>query len=123
MVSVDRNIDKNIGSRLRSYREAKDMSQSELGNALGVTFQQVQKYESGKNRVSGSSIHLLCRALGVTPNELLGYTNGSRKHQDVFEIINENDLVQVILALNALSPAKRHHAVKLMMNLIRWVAA
>jgi transcriptional regulator with XRE-family HTH domain len=47
-------IDQHVGSRLRMRRMMLDMSQSGLGDALGITFQQVQKYEKGTNRVSSS---------------------------------------------------------------------
>ena len=43
-------IDKHVGSRVRMRRLMLDMSQTDLGNALGLTFQQVQKYEKGANR-------------------------------------------------------------------------
>src|SRR5438309_11915395 len=47
-------IDKHVGSRVRMRRMMLDMSQSDLGDALGITFQQVQKYEKGTNRISAS---------------------------------------------------------------------
>lgn len=57
--------DRQIGAALHAVREAKGYSQSELGRKVGVTFQQVQKYEKGVNRVSGSMMVALSRALGV----------------------------------------------------------
>jgi len=47
-------IDKHVGSRVRTRRMMLGMSQTTLGDALGITFQQVQKYEKGTNRVSAS---------------------------------------------------------------------
>jgi transcriptional regulator with XRE-family HTH domain len=58
-------IDKRVGARLRMRRIMLHMSQTELGNALGVTFQQVQKYEKGSNRVSASRLQYLCEVLNV----------------------------------------------------------
>jgi transcriptional regulator with XRE-family HTH domain len=49
------------------------LTQQELGKALGVTFQQIQKYETGANRVSGSRLLEICQALDVDPNHLLGW--------------------------------------------------
>jgi len=49
-------IDKHVGSRVRMRRMMLSMSQEKLGGALGLTFQQVQKYESGANRVSASRL-------------------------------------------------------------------
>lgn len=44
-------IDISVGSRIRFYRKSRHVSQMELAKRIGVTFQQVQKYENGKNRV------------------------------------------------------------------------
>jgi transcriptional regulator with XRE-family HTH domain len=49
-------IDKHVGSRVRMRRMMLGMSQTNLGDALGLTFQQVQKYEKGTNRVSASRL-------------------------------------------------------------------
>ena len=58
-------IDKHVGARLRLRRSTMDMSQSELGKELGVTFQQVQKYERGTNRIGASRLFNVARVLGV----------------------------------------------------------
>ena len=58
-------IDRRIGQNLRDKRLAASMSQEALGDALGVTFQQVQKYEKGVNRVSASGLWLAAVAIGV----------------------------------------------------------
>ena len=49
------------------------MSQQHLSNALGVTFQQVQKYEKAMNRISAGRLLEVCRVLQVDPNYLLGW--------------------------------------------------
>ena len=49
-------IDRHVGTRIRMQRMVRDLSQTELGNAVGVTFQQMQKYEKGANRVSASRL-------------------------------------------------------------------
>lgn len=59
-------IDKAIGSRIRMYRKALGLSQSDLARELGITFQQVQKYESGANRVAASRLWSIADALGVS---------------------------------------------------------
>jgi transcriptional regulator with XRE-family HTH domain len=51
---------------MRGSRLAINMSQSHLGEKLGVTFQQIQKYESGRNRVSAARLFEICKALDVT---------------------------------------------------------
>ena len=57
--------DKHIGSRLRMRRRMLDLSQADLGNALGITFQQVQKYEKGVNRISASRLQHMSQILKV----------------------------------------------------------
>jgi transcriptional regulator with XRE-family HTH domain len=49
-------VDCHVGQRVKFARLAKDMSQTSLGDAVGVTFQQIQKYEKGSNRTSASRL-------------------------------------------------------------------
>src|ERR1700742_1045518 len=65
-------IDKRIGTAIRLQRMKLGLSQTQLGKLLGVTFQQVQKYEQGTNSVASTRIGDLCQALNVSPNELFG---------------------------------------------------
>jgi transcriptional regulator with XRE-family HTH domain len=58
-------IDKHVGSRLRMRRKMLGMSQEKLGEALKITFQQVQKYEKGTNRVSASRLQHMSHILQV----------------------------------------------------------
>jgi transcriptional regulator with XRE-family HTH domain len=58
-------IDTHVGSRIRLRRTLMGMSQERLGEALGLTFQQVQKYERGVNRVGASRLFDLSRVLDV----------------------------------------------------------
>ena len=58
-------IDKEIGGRVRMRRVSIGMSQEKLGDMLGLTFQQVQKYEKGMNRISVARLVEIARILGV----------------------------------------------------------
>src|SRR5260370_2554777 len=58
-------IDRHVGSRVRMRRMMLGMSQEKLGDALGLTFQQVQKYEKGMNRVSASRLQHISQILQV----------------------------------------------------------
>jgi len=58
-------IDKHVGSRVRMRRMMLGMSQEKLGNALGLTFQQVQKYEKGTNRIGASRLQQIAQILQV----------------------------------------------------------
>jgi transcriptional regulator with XRE-family HTH domain len=59
-------VDRYIGARMREQRLALSMSQQRLGKELGVSFQQIQKYERGVNRVSASRLYRICKALNVS---------------------------------------------------------
>jgi transcriptional regulator with XRE-family HTH domain len=59
-------IDKHVGSRVRMRRMMLGMSQEKLGDALGLTFQQVQKYEKGTNRIGASRLQQISNILQVS---------------------------------------------------------
>lgn len=61
-------IDVHVGRQLRLLREKRKISQTAIGEACGVSFQQIQKYERGANRISASVLWKLCQELGVKPN-------------------------------------------------------
>jgi transcriptional regulator with XRE-family HTH domain len=59
-------VDKHVGSRVRMRRMMLAMSQEKLGDALGLTFQQVQKYEKGTNRIGASRLQQISHILQVS---------------------------------------------------------
>src|SRR5215207_10273174 len=73
-------IDKHVGSRVRMRRVLIGMSQEKLGEALGLTFQQVQKYEKGTNRIGASRIQQISEILQVPVSFLFeGGPSGSAR--------------------------------------------
>ena len=85
-------IDVHVGSRIRLRRTLLAMSQERLGDALGLTFQQVQKYERGVNRVGASRLFDLSRVLDVPisfffddmPETVTGTGAGLSENEDPF---------------------------------------
>lgn len=63
-------VDIHVGKQLRIHRLALRVSQQDLAEALSVSFQQIQKYESGANRISASKLYKAARALGIAPSAL-----------------------------------------------------
>ncbi len=59
-------VDVVVGAAIRQRRKSLGMSQEQLGQALGLTFQQIQKYERGSNRISASKLYEAATALGVS---------------------------------------------------------
>src|SRR5258705_12040742 len=82
-------IDKHVGSRVRMRRMMLSMSQEKLGDALGLTFQQVQKYEKGTNRIGASRVQQISQILQVPVAFLfegapdLSHPNGANDIQPV----------------------------------------
>lgn len=68
-------FDADVGAAIRATRMAKHISQERLAEAIDVTFQQVQKYEKGINRLSLSRALDICEALGVELSDLLPKKN------------------------------------------------
>jgi transcriptional regulator with XRE-family HTH domain len=67
-----KSIDVEIGARIRATREVLGVSQTVLGEALGVTYQQIHKYEQGINRISAATLVRMCQSLKISPMEILG---------------------------------------------------
>ena len=114
---VANEIDEGIGHRLKSFRLAAKMPQEQLGKSLGVTFQQIQKYEKGKNRLSGSRLIKAAETLKVSPTQLLG-ANGSGKADGEFDALAEPAVNIMVREMKKLSPHQRRAAARAMTALI-----
>ena len=110
-VSADK--EKELGARLRGYRNYRGMSQSDLGKHLGVTFQQVQKYEKGVNRISGMRILEIAKLLGISVSTLLGEDSSV---EPVGEISPES--LGLVRRLEAMPKASRRSATEAMLRII-----
>ena len=75
-------IDVHVGMKIRSRRLAAGVSQQRLGEALGIAFQQLQKYETGVNRVSAARLFDLSRALNVPIRYFFDHESGNLLQPD-----------------------------------------
>lgn len=66
MKQAEKELDTVIGKTLRTRRVMSGLSQDQLGNAVGVTFQQVQKYEKAMNRISISRAIIMCNVMQIS---------------------------------------------------------
>ncbi len=108
-------IDIHVGARVRLRRLMLRMSQDKLGENLGVTFQQVQKYERGANRVSASRLWGMADVLNVpveyffeglaTQNEAAGF-NENDQQPLIYDLINSPDGVQLAAAFSSIVDPK-----------------
>jgi len=93
-------VDIEVGNQIRVLRYKKNMTQNDLAQQLGISFQQVQKYEKGMNRVSSSRLADIAKILGVTPGYFF------TKNQDA-PAVNDQRLGQLIGVYNNLTKKKQ----------------
>src|ERR1041385_7005318 len=101
-----------IGQKIRALRVAKEVSQTELGKALGVTFQQVQKYEKGANRVSAGRLQKIAELLETPITFFYGESGaGSKKHADTgFALLQSKGAMRLLRAYDEISSGATKHA-------------
>jgi transcriptional regulator with XRE-family HTH domain len=108
-------VDAVVGQRIRACRLASGMSQADLGAAIGVRFQQVQKYETGSNRVSASRLWAIADALSV---DVTHFFNGIEQGQDEqpgntavlhdkLTCLSDPDVVQMVEAYSSLPDGQK----------------
>jgi transcriptional regulator with XRE-family HTH domain len=90
-------IDKHISSRLAEIRKKKGVTRKQLGEYIGITVQQIQKYENGKNRISSGNLLVLAKALGVDIlsfyedyKNVVGYKKIPAPNEDLHVSITQN---------------------------------
>ena len=105
--------DRTIGARVRTYRLTAGLSQTDLANRLGVTFQQVQKYENGKNRISAGKVCAIAEALKVRPDQILGTNGGNQRGTGIDPLsLRDHWLNELVIAMARLPAARRRAIVE-----------
>src|SRR4051812_47683637 len=106
-------VDKHVGRRIRMRRVMLAMTQTELGDGVGITFQQIQKYENGMNRVSASRLQQISQVLQVSPEFFFEgapgqfNTDGKEPTADyVAEFLATSDGLELARAFTGLPDAK-----------------
>jgi transcriptional regulator with XRE-family HTH domain len=104
-----------LGEKIRTRRVAADMSQDELGKALGVSFQQVQKYEKGVNRVSAVRLGQIADALGESVSYFQSDGQAvSKAGRELQSLMTDPVNIRMCRALSAIeNQAMRHQFVRL----------
>lgn len=94
-------IDVHVGSRVRLRRNMLGMSQDKLGDSLGLTFQQIQKYEKGVNRIGASRIFQIAKILGVPIQFLFDDYDADRGISYGFADAGHEDSAGILELLNS----------------------
>jgi transcriptional regulator with XRE-family HTH domain len=108
MITTPDPMDVALGRVVREMRKRKKISQTALGAALGISFQQIQKYERGTNRISFSALVKNSGALGHTASELVSRVDGSDDAESsaetaelvrIFETISSRQMREAVINL------------------------
>jgi transcriptional regulator with XRE-family HTH domain len=104
-------VDIHVGKMVRARRKALGLSQTDLADALGITFQQIQKYERGSNRISASKLYETARTLKV---EISVFFDGLKPVEsedqpfaNIAHFLELDGAAELANAYAKLSPAKR----------------
>lgn len=117
--------DRHIGARIRMRRLMLSMTQTDLANGLGLTFQQVQKYEKGMNRVGGSRMQQIADILKVPPSFFFDGAGLSAKATGdkdspayVMDFLSTNDGLILVKSYMAIRSAKLRRSLVALAELI-----
>ena len=95
--------DRVIGSRIAALRTAQGLSQTALGHAIGVSFQQVQKYEKGRNRVGASRLQMIADHFKVPVEIFFASVQGNDDRAgSILAFFNDPKVVRLILAFTSI---------------------
>ena len=113
-------VDKTIGMRLRARRMEMKITLQELGDALGISSQQVQKYEQGVNRIGPSRLIQLANVMGCSMAYFLPDTDGKQPATSKFaEFLATKDGVEINEAMMKLNEIHRRGVIELARTLAR----
>ena len=110
MVAIEQSgpnpIDLHVGSRIRLRRKVLGVSQESLAADLGLTFQQIQKYERGTNRVSASKLYEIARSLQTTTSYFFeGFSDPDGLAPDAADYVEEKAAVDFLMTPEGLEMA------------------
>ena len=100
------NVDLHVGQQIKIRRVLQGLSQADLAVSIGVSFQQIQKYERGANRISAGHLFELARTLSCTPNDLFEGLQFDKNQRESFDNLS-NDELSLCLAYRSLDARVR----------------
>lgn len=97
-------VEKHIGKQMKMLRMANKISQKKLAKSMGITYQQVQKYENGLNRISVSRLWQICKIFNISPDFLFegtlstAPTSGKKKPELIPNTLATSQDIKMMLA-------------------------
>jgi transcriptional regulator with XRE-family HTH domain len=118
-----RPIDVHVGTRLRQRRVLLGQNQATLGKALGLTFQQIQKYENGANRISASKLYEFATVLDVPISYFFEHAAGSERQlantrnasaQEAADFSEKREVLELVRAYYKIRNARVRNSIRAM---------
>lgn len=110
-------VDRHVGNRIREKRQERGVTQQELSRALGISYQQVQKYENGANRVSAGRLYILAEALGTTVGEFFsGFGDDVEKPARI--LATSEEAVQAAKELHAVKDPRVRNSIRALVRIL-----
>lgn len=111
-------VDSHVGQKIRQRRWMVGMTQQQLAEAVGIKFQQIQKYETGMNRVSASRLWDISRALGVTASFFFeGLAEGSEETHAEDQVLQQKETLDLLRSYYAIPEGQRKRFLHLAQSL------
>jgi transcriptional regulator with XRE-family HTH domain len=116
-------IDVHVGERIRMWRTERKISRITLGEALGLTSQQIQKYETGANRIGASRLQKICAVLEIPVSSVFEDAPGSSPYQggmpqDVIDFMESEEGVRFVAAFSRITDRKMRRGIARLANRI-----
>ena len=108
-------IDIAVGARIRARRKLLGISQQALAERIGLTFQQVQKYERGTNRVSASKLVRIAEVLQTSASDLIGESSGG-PNDSVWTALQDPEVINAAMLLGRIESPRVRKAVARMIQ-------
>ena len=108
-------IDVHVGERIRMWRTERKISRITLGEAIGLTLQQIQKYEKGTNRIGASRLQQICTVLEIPVSLLFegafGSSPGESGMQDIIHFMESEEGIRFVAAFSRISDPKMRRGI------------
>jgi len=116
LASLAARVDRHVGQEIRKRRQAKGVTQQELARALGISYQQIQKYENGANRVSAGRLFIIARALDTEIGAF--FESFGLPIQPQRLSITSEETVQAARELSAVSDPRVRNSIRALVRLL-----
>lgn len=111
-------VDSHVGQKIRQRRWMVGMTQQQLAEAVGIKFQQIQKYETGMNRVSASRLWDISRALGVSASYFFeGLSEGQDDSVVEDQVLQQKETLELLRSYYAIPEGQRRRFLHLAQSL------